>query len=236
VPNRLRGVVAHRGAPRGWRENTVAGIAEAVRLGAAAVEVDVRTTADGVPVLFHDASLPHPVLGRAGRSWTRPVGEVGLDRLRAAVPHVPTLDEALTAVRGTGVPLVLDIGTIETARACLAALAGETAWFCGAVGALAWLRAEADVPLLLSWNRRRPPPEPMVAEVAPTMFNPSHRYLGPAMVDAWHERGIGVCTWTVDSPRRRGQLRRWGVDAIITNDLAGALRDPDCGSGTGGGS
>ena len=231
MPIRLSGVVAHRGAPRGWRENTLAGIAESVRLGAAAIEVDVRTTADGVPVLHHDDRLPHPLLGRATRPWGVPIAEAGFDRLRAAAPHVPTLGEALAVVRGTGVPLVLDIGTIETARACLAEPDGGGAWFCGAVGALAWLRASAPgVPLLLSWNRRRPPPEPLLAEVAPTMFNPSHRYLTPAAVDSWHERGIGVCTWTVDSRRRRLRLRRWGVDAIITNDLAAAVRDRDCGA------
>ena len=219
-PAWLRGVVAHRGAPRVHLENTVQGILEAARLGAAAVEVDVRTTRDGVPVLHHDPGLPR----RAGGAR---IHALGLAELRDRAPHVPTLAQAL-AVATPGVPLVLDIGTVATAEACLAALAaaGRRAWFCGAAGALAWLRArDPGMPLLLSWSGRRPPPEPLVAQVAPTMYNPGHRRLPPAAVRYWHERGVGVCTWTVDRSWRRRRLLRWGVDAIISNDVAGAVRD-----------
>lgn len=50
-------LVAHRGYPRHYPENTLAGIEAAIRAGARFVEVDVQLTRDGVPVLFHDASL-----------------------------------------------------------------------------------------------------------------------------------------------------------------------------------
>ena len=226
----LRGVVAHRGAPRLHRDNTLDGISAAVRLGAAAVEVDVRLTADGVPVLHHGVALPrHPWWPWGGPA----VGALAFDRLRAREPRVPTLAEALDAVRGSGVPLVLDVGTIEAAHACLAALAdaegptgSATAWFCGAAGALAWIREQdGDRPLLLSWQDRSPPPPALVAQVAPTMFNPRHRWVGPVLVERWHGAGVGVCTWTVDRSRRRAQLLGWGVDAVISNDVAAAVRD-----------
>ena len=236
----LRGVVAHRGAPRAHRDNTLDGVAAALRLGAAAIEVDVRLTADGVPVLHHDPALPR-------RPWPRspwplghrtPVAALSLEALHRRADHVPTLARALAVVVGTGVPLVLDIGTIETARACLAVLADPSAgspagsagsspaWFCGAPGALAWVRQQqADRGLLLSWDRREPPPPGLVAEVGPTMFNPRHRLVTRELVDHWHSRGVGVCTWTVDCSRRRARLLAWGVDAVISNDVAGAVRD-----------
>jgi glycerophosphoryl diester phosphodiesterase len=47
-------VVGHRGVPLAHQENTLAGFRKAVELGVPAVELDVRLTADGVPVLFHD--------------------------------------------------------------------------------------------------------------------------------------------------------------------------------------
>lgn len=50
-------LIAHRGYPRRYPENTLEGIAAAIKAGACFVEFDVQFTADGIPVLLHDASL-----------------------------------------------------------------------------------------------------------------------------------------------------------------------------------
>jgi glycerophosphoryl diester phosphodiesterase len=50
-------LVAHRGYPRRYPENTLAGIEAAIAAGARWVEVDVQLTRDLVPVLFHDETL-----------------------------------------------------------------------------------------------------------------------------------------------------------------------------------
>jgi glycerophosphoryl diester phosphodiesterase len=50
-------LVAHRGWPARFPENTLLGIAAAIKRGARWVELDVQLTADGVPILFHDRSL-----------------------------------------------------------------------------------------------------------------------------------------------------------------------------------
>lgn len=50
-------ITAHRGASDGAPENTAAAIELAIREAADYVELDVRLTADGVPVLLHDAAL-----------------------------------------------------------------------------------------------------------------------------------------------------------------------------------
>jgi glycerophosphoryl diester phosphodiesterase len=247
--------VGHRGAPRRFTENTLPSIVEAVRLGADAVEVDVRVTRDGVAVLHHDAALP--------RRWGGGLlAELTLDQLRARAPWIPTLAEALALMEVYGTPLVLDIGSLEVARACLAALDGAApfvappsgrppflappsapapslsaaaasasaraarAWFCGAAGALAWLRSQdAALMLLLTWDRWRLPPDALLDEIAPTMFNPSHHLLSAGAVSHWHDLGVAVCTWTVDRRQRRERLLAWGIDAIISNDVSGAVRD-----------
>ena len=49
--------VAHRGDPYRFRENTIDSLRSALDQGADAVEIDVRLTRDGVPVLLHDATL-----------------------------------------------------------------------------------------------------------------------------------------------------------------------------------
>lgn len=49
-------LVAHRGWPAEFPENTLLGYRQAVVHGAACVEADVQCTRDGVPVLYHDAN------------------------------------------------------------------------------------------------------------------------------------------------------------------------------------
>jgi glycerophosphoryl diester phosphodiesterase len=56
-------VVGHRGAAARAPENTVASLARAARDGVDEVEMDVRRTADGVPVLMHDDMLERTTSG-----------------------------------------------------------------------------------------------------------------------------------------------------------------------------
>lgn len=49
-------LVAHRGYPLAFPENTLLGYQQAVNHGANHVETDVQCTRDGVPVLYHDES------------------------------------------------------------------------------------------------------------------------------------------------------------------------------------
>lgn len=107
--------------------------AQAVALGADALEFDVHVTADGVAVVHHDATLDRttdgsgPLAARtlaeiraldAGARWT---GDGGLRfPYRGRAIRVPTLAEVLDGFRTT--PLVLEIKTPAAARAVLAAL------------------------------------------------------------------------------------------------------------------
>ncbi len=50
-------LVAHRGYPLHYPENTAVGIEAAIAAGARFIEVDIQFTSDGVPVLFHDRTL-----------------------------------------------------------------------------------------------------------------------------------------------------------------------------------
>jgi glycerophosphoryl diester phosphodiesterase len=213
--------IAHRGDPRGAVENTLAAVSRAVALGADAVEVDLRLTADGVVVLHHDPQLD--------RVWGRPgaVAELPFAELRALVPEIPTLAEALALAAAAGIPLVLDVAAPEVALAALAELPpGVPAMFCGDAGALAQVRAKDEaIPLVLSWYGETPPDAELLAAVRPQYFNPEHGFLDEAAVRHWHDRGLKVCTWTVDDPARREQLLGWGVDAIISNDVTGVVSD-----------
>ncbi|MFQ5994968.1 MAG: glycerophosphodiester phosphodiesterase family protein [Acidiferrobacterales bacterium] len=73
-------LVAHRGYPEHYPENTLVGIEAAIRAGARLIEVDVQLSADEVPVLFHDRSLTR-VCGVKGT-----VHHMRFDQLRALHP------------------------------------------------------------------------------------------------------------------------------------------------------
>lgn len=70
-------LVAHRGYPLRYPDNSLAGIEAAIHAGARYVEIDVQLSRDRIPVLFHDRSLER-VCGVAG-----PVHDHDLTRLQS---------------------------------------------------------------------------------------------------------------------------------------------------------
>ena len=92
-------VAAHRGGAALWPENSLTAFRGAIALGVDALEFDVHVTADGEPVVIHDATLDRTTTGRGPvRGMT--LAELGTIRLRdrAGAPseeRVPTLAEVL---------------------------------------------------------------------------------------------------------------------------------------------
>jgi len=95
-----RGISAHRGENGVFQENTVAGYQEAVRLGAAQIEIDVRRTKDGHLIMMHDPTVDRTTNGKGK------VADLTFDEIRAldagikkgerfAGTKVPTFEESL---------------------------------------------------------------------------------------------------------------------------------------------
>lgn len=61
-------VIAHRGFHVDVPENTIESLKKAIELGVDYVEVDIRTTLEGVPVVIHDASLERTTDGKGNVS------------------------------------------------------------------------------------------------------------------------------------------------------------------------
>lgn len=77
-------LVAHRGYPERFPENTLPGLEAALRCGARAVEFDVQLTVDRVPVLFHDEQLLR-ITGKTGSILE--TGRSELQHLSACEPR-----------------------------------------------------------------------------------------------------------------------------------------------------
>jgi glycerophosphoryl diester phosphodiesterase len=100
--------VAHRGGiVAGVPENTLAAFRGAIDQDVNAIEIDLQGTVDGEVVIMHDETVDRTTNGH------RKVAELTLAELKlldaGGGERIPTYEEALQLVAGTGVTLVLDI-------------------------------------------------------------------------------------------------------------------------------
>lgn len=220
-------MIAHRGASARAPENTLPALQEALRQGAAGVEVDVQRTSDGVLILVHDDDWRRTT-GHAGRVRETPWDEVqrldagswfGADfagvpvpRLETALEHLPPgcfvnleiksphLDAGLSdAVAAAAAPFKQRLHFLLTSfdTSCIERLAAKTDLACGIL---------ADRVL---------GPRPGV----PTQSLHYAAILArPEQVERVHAAGGLLLAWTVDDARVAAELRDLGVDGIITND------------------
>ncbi|WP_405730703.1 glycerophosphodiester phosphodiesterase [Streptomyces sp. NBC_00028] len=220
--------VAHRGDPYRVRENTLDSLRSALDLGADAVEVDVRLTRDGVPVLLHDATLK--------RLWEH---DRPLLSLSAAEVHgltdgrVPTLTEALG--KTDGARLMLDLPGTPDVRAARRVMdvvreagAEDRVYYCaGAPAMLAVRAADPAAEIALTWTSLAPPRPVLLDAVRPRWLNYRFPLVDKALADRVHRDGYRLSVWTPDTVRSMRRLIAAGVDSITTNrvDALCALRD-----------
>ncbi|MBQ0996193.1 glycerophosphodiester phosphodiesterase [Streptomyces sp. RK62] len=220
--------VAHRGDPYRVRENTLDSLRSALALGADAVEIDVRLTRDGVPVLLHDATLR--------RLWEldRPLLSLSAAEVRGLTAGgVPTLEEALAVCEGSRVMLDLpgtpDVRTarriVDVVRACGAE---ERVYYCaGAPAMLAVRAADPAAEIALTWTTKAPPRPGLLAAVRPRWLNYRFTLVDRALAERVHRDGLLLSAWTPDTARSMRRLLDAGVDSITTNrvDVLLAVRD-----------
>ncbi|MGL5017527.1 MAG: glycerophosphodiester phosphodiesterase family protein [Luteolibacter sp.] len=114
-------IAAHRGDWRNHPENSLAAIRSCIAMGLEIVEIDVRLSADGIPMLMHDKTLERMSNG-SGKISHRTAAQLGSLRLKSADgtltdEPLPTLQQALELCRGR--ILVF----IDKAEHCLPAVA-----------------------------------------------------------------------------------------------------------------
>lgn len=220
---------AHRGASGCAPENTLSAIDKAIRQGADMAEIDVRPTADGKLVLFHDETLQRTSNGQ-GR-----VGEHTLTELRRLDAGgwygsawqgeiIPELGEVLTATRGR-LQLNIELKGFDHNETALMELLR-----------LLSRPEDADRCVVTSFDTE------LIDELKARVPEMRVGYiLGPGEVPSWAfrlridllsvERSLvdaafmefatasekPVHVWTVDDPQDMIHYISLGVDAIITN-------------------
>lgn len=217
--------VAHRGDPYVHRENTLPSVRSALLKGADAVEVDVRVTLDGVPVLLHDPSLE--------RLWGHPLAVAGLtsdEVCRLTAGKVPTLEDALAELgRHAHGRMLLDLTGTEQAAPALAAVraagAQERVYYCGGASAMRAVRdTDAGAEIALTWKTSARPAAALLGAVAPRWLNLRFGLVDPPTIAYARERGLLVAAWTADWRRSMRRLLALGVDSVTTNRLTALQR------------
>jgi glycerophosphoryl diester phosphodiesterase len=249
-------VVAHRGASSTHPENTLSSFEAALALGAPLLELDVRLSADGIPVVLHDPDLSRTT---DGSGWVHELSFQQIQAVNAGTAdrpeRIPAFRTVLEAVSGRG-GLAVEIKNIP----------GEPAYDHEREGiveaAVAELQAGAfrGPVLVISFNPRSIAAAKRLTPTLPTGFLstrpvdpdtalghvldaghefvfPGYRTLlpaGPAFIERAHRAGIRVGTWTVDDRDTFDLLLDWGVDAVATNDPATGLEVRAARTGSGG--
>ena len=229
---------AHRGGAADGDENTAEAFARAIALGYRYVETDVHATADGVPVVFHDASLDR-LTGTAGRLAELRWADLATLRIGGA-GAVPRLDDVLAAwpqVR-FNIDVKADTATGPTVEAVRAGAAADRVLLASFSDArLTRLRALAGPRVATSLGRgevlrlrissltRTPlrlPASAVAAQVPPRHGRVT--IVDRRFVSRAHRLGLQVHVWTIDDPVEMTRLLDLGVDGIMT-DRPGVLRD-----------
>jgi glycerophosphoryl diester phosphodiesterase len=211
--------VAHRGDPYRVRENTLLSVRSALERGADAVEIDVRITRDGVPVLLHDATLE--------RLWGH---DLRLDRLthqeltELTAGSVPTLREALLLPGAHRLMLDLPGSTDDSVRRTVGVVrecgAAERVYYCAGPEAMLRVRAaDPSAEIAMTWTTLAPPRAALLDAVRPRWLNYRFGLVSRELTDRNHRDGLLVSAWTADTGRTMRRLIRMGVDSLTTNRI-----------------
>lgn len=238
-------VIAHRGASGQSPENTLLAFRKALEQRADALELDVRLTKDGIPVVIHDPTVERTTDG------TGMVGDMTLaaiSELNAGCGEsIPTLAEVLEEIQGT--PIMVEIKETWAGQAVVAAIRAAGAGDRVLVGSFesaplravraAGLRTMASRPetgrFWLATRLGWAPPGDRYQAFSLPEYRGRIRVVDSRFVRLARQKGRPVHVWTVDDVETARRLRSLGVAGILTNypDRMGALGSEEWGVGSG---
>lgn len=237
-------IYAHRGASAAYPEHTLPAYEEALRLGADGVECDIRLTADGVAVLWHDDTVDRCSNGR-GRVSSMTLAqlrELDIYHWRSDVPEVDDMRTRIMTLE--------QLLELTTSHSSLVRLAIETKHPVKSGGAIErelarllqrfGIAQDRERVMTMSFSRMA------VARAVSLLPQLEHVYLverknrfvngatipggasiiGPdvqfvlddlELVARHHANGHRVYVWTVDDPTIAAKCKAVGVDMIATN-------------------
>lgn len=222
--------IAHRGASAYAAENSLEAIRAAAELGADMVEIDIRVTADNVPVVIHDGSLKRSH-GVDGDVSDLTMGE--LSQLTGNGPALVRFDDAIKLCRELGLGLYLDIKRLNAAAALsmLGSLESHHFMKNTVFGSfrpdyLADIKAaRPDAKTSILFGAVDIDPVQLAQSIKADYVHPCwenraeqpHRLLSPEWIAAVREANLGIVCWHEERPEEIAALMALGVDAICSD-------------------
>ena len=233
-------VFAHRGASAYAPENTMAAFYLALEQGAAAIEFDVKLSADGEVVVIHDPTV---------RRTTNASGSV----IKLTLDSLRELDAGTwfgAAFRGENIPTLHEVvGAFGESLLMNVELTNYTTPFDGLVPKVVDIIKRYQVERRIWFSSFYPQNLMRAAQLLPSV--PRAQLIWPGRAGAWqrlwgrlinvqaehpwhgdvtaesirnaHQRHRRIHAWTVNDPAEMRRLKTLGVDGIITDDPITAL-------------
>ncbi len=222
--------IAHRGASAYAQESSAESVQKAAELGSDMVEVDVRVTKDGVPVIAHDPDLRR-VFGINAQ-----VADLSFDEIRARTPAnvapMLTFAEMVQLCSSLGLGLYLDIKEITpTAVGLVADALRKYGMFRYAIfGAFrpdVVSEIKANMPearTSILFHSAHIDPVALARAVNVDYVHPCfehlpspHNLLAGDWMQKVREAGLGVVCWHEERPEVITGLQALGVDAVCSD-------------------
>ena len=225
-------VIAHRGYwSRGGIENTIDAFLRAVETGCEMIELDLRQTADGKIVVFHDAKLENKLLSEMDSKNLQDIAyEKGID--------VPFFEDVLEALAGK---IMIDIEIKdpgiekEVLLQTSAIMPGRTYLISSYDISILKKIRKLDSSVQIGWvvgerNYIIFKILKMFTFFRATIWNwinyliPEYKYVDSKLVNTCQNLGIELLCWTVNSSQEMIRLSNLNIAGIITDEPEECLR------------
>jgi glycerophosphoryl diester phosphodiesterase len=237
-------IIAHRGYPYKYPENTLAAFQAAVTAGVPMVELDVMLSRDHKPVVIHDATLERTTNGHGA------VNDFTLDELKQldagswfdpqfADQRLPELSEVLDLVNGrTRVNIEIKAQAYEH-RHPADAIEKQVVAMVKKKNLLdSVLISSFEIDILVQLASMEDPPAIALISQTPASkrivdictrlkafsWHPDHLVVTPGQVGRMHNAGLKVFPYNVDTCEDYEKMVDMKVDGVITDDPLLALR------------
>ncbi|MDY0394023.1 glycerophosphodiester phosphodiesterase [Virgibacillus halophilus] len=228
-------IMAHRGNSAYCPENTMASFRGAVEAAADFIELDVRLSKDGIPVVCHDATIKRTSNGKAF------IHELTVDELKKydfgswfssdfKGERIPTFEEVLQLVQhepirlnietknGPDMPMNLEVNTLELVyKYNMQDRVMYSSFDHFSLKRLYELDQSAKIGFIFHMNLINLFDYIANTGVPTYSIHPNHFYITEDMITKAHQRGIKVNAYTVNNRQWAEQYRNMGVDGLITN-------------------
>ncbi len=218
-------VIGHRGAMGHETENTLASIQKAMDLGVDMIEIDVFNLKSGETVVFHDKTLER--LTNAGGS----IEDWNYFDLRKVIVDgghsIPMLQEVLKLINHK-VKLNIELKGENTANRVnfiINYYIKKEGWKLDdfIISSFNWKELKdmremnADIPIAILTEDDPLDAIAIAKELNAEAINPNFEKLTAENSKKLKEEGFKIYPWTVNKPEDILEMKRFGVDGIITN-------------------